>query len=67
MWGIVLFSPGAWWAMNWWLQSFEYRISFSVWVVVAAAASILLLALLTIMLQIYKAAHVNPVKSLKAE
>ncbi|MEO7988422.1 MAG: ABC transporter permease [Chryseolinea sp.] len=67
VWGILIFSPGAWWAMNWWLQSFEYRISFSVWVIVAAAASILLLALLTITLQIYKAARVNPIKSLRTE
>ncbi len=66
-WGILLFSPGAWWAMSWWLQSFEYRISFSVWVIVLAAASILLLALLTIALQIYKAARVNPIKSLRTE
>ena len=63
--GILIFSPGAWWAMNWWLQSFKYRISFSVWIIVAAAASILLLALLTITFQIYKAARVNPVKSLR--
>lgn len=67
VWGIILFSPGAWWAMNWWLQSFEYRISFSIWVIVAAAASILLLALLTITLQIFKAARVNPIKSLRTD
>jgi ABC-type antimicrobial peptide transport system permease subunit len=24
--GIVLFSPGAWFAMSWWLQSFDYII-----------------------------------------
>jgi putative ABC transport system permease protein len=66
-WAIILFSPGAWFSMNWWLQSFEYRISFSAMVIVVAALAIVSLALMTITLQIYKAARVNPVKSLRSE
>jgi len=67
IWAIVLFSPGAWWGMNWWLQSFEYRISFSMWMIVAAAMALVSLALMTVIVQVYKAARVNPVNSLRSE
>ena len=67
IWAIVLFSPGAWWGMNWWLQSFEYRISFSMWMIAAAAMALVSLALMTVIVQVYKAARVNPVNSLRSE
>jgi len=67
LWAIVLFSPGAWWGMNWWLQSFEYRISFSMWMIAAAAMALVSLALMTVIVQVYKAARVNPVNSLRSE
>lgn len=67
VWAIILFSPGAWWAMNWWLQSYQYRISFSAWVLVVAASSILAIAMITITLQVYRAARTNPVNSLRSE
>lgn len=64
---ILLFGPGAWWAMNWWLQSYEYRIQFSWWIIPLSAGLILLLALSTVIFQIYKAARTNPVSTLKSE
>ncbi len=67
IWAIALFSPGAWWGMNWWLQSFEYRISFSIWMIAVAAMALVSLALLTIIVQVYKAARANPVNSLRSE
>ncbi|MBT1704760.1 ABC transporter permease [Chryseosolibacter indicus] len=67
VWAIILFSPGAWLAMKWWLQSYQYRISFSIWVLVAAASSILAIAMITITLQVYRAARINPVNSLRSE
>ncbi len=63
----VLAFPVAWWAMHKWLQDFEYRISISVWVFVAAGMSALLIALLTVSFQAIKAAIANPVKSLRTE
>ncbi len=63
----VLAFPLAWWAMHKWLQDFEYRISISVWVFVAAGMSALLIALLTVSFQAIKAAIANPVKSLRTE
>lgn len=63
----VFAFPVAWWAMNKWLQDFEYRISISAWVFVAAGSSALLIALLTVSFQAIKAALANPVKSLRTE
>lgn len=64
---IVIASPIAWWAMNRWLQDFEYRVSISIWVFIAAGLSALLIALITVSFQAIKAAIVNPVKSLRTE
>lgn len=66
-WAVILFGPMAWWSMNWWLMSYEYRIAFPWWVIPLAAAFIVVLALLTIVFQIYRAARTNPVSTLKAE
>jgi putative ABC transport system permease protein len=63
---IVLFSPMAWWAMNWWLQSFDYRISLELWVFLFSGAIILTIALITVTWQTIGAARENPVKSLRA-
>jgi putative ABC transport system permease protein len=59
--------PIAWWAMNKWLQSFAYRINISWWIFVVAAASAIMIALITVSFQAIKAAIANPVKSLKTE
>jgi putative ABC transport system permease protein len=53
--------------MHKWLQDYAYRINISAWVFVAAGASALAIALLTISMQAVKAALTNPVKSLRTE
>lgn len=63
----VLAFPIAWWAMNKWLQDFEYRIGISAWVFVSSAVAALLIALMTVSFQAFKAAIANPVKSLRTE
>jgi putative ABC transport system permease protein len=67
IWSIVLFSPMAWWSMNWWLQSYEYRISMAWWIIPVAALLLVLMAITTITFQIFKAARANPTVTLKAE
>lgn len=67
LWAILLFSPGAWWAMNWWLESYEYRISISWWILPTAAFLLLAMAMTTITFQIFKAARLNPASTLKSE
>ncbi len=64
---VMLFAPGAWFGIEWWLQSFAYRISVDLWTFVWAALAILSLALLTISTQTIRAALANPVESLRSE
>lgn len=64
---IVLFTPVSWYAMQWWLQSFAFRIFLDVWIFLASAGAILLIALLTVGLNTIKAASANPVDSLRNE
>ena len=59
--------PIAWWAMNSWLQDFEYRVTISWWVFALAGIAALLIALVTVSFQSIKAATVNPVKNLRTE
>jgi len=64
---VVIATPVAWWAMNKWLQGFEYRVNVAWWVFVLAGIIALLIALLTVSFQAIKAAVANPVKSLRSE
>ncbi|HUB60375.1 MAG TPA: ABC transporter permease [Puia sp.] len=64
---VVIASPLAWLAMRKWLQTFAYRIDISIWVFVAAGLIALVIAMLTVSVQTYRAASASPVKSLKAD
>ena len=59
--------PLAWWIMQDWLQSYEYRIGISWWVFAASGILVILIAMLTIGFQAVKAATANPVKAIKSE
>jgi putative ABC transport system permease protein len=59
--------PLAGYAMHQWLQDFNYRITISTWVFILAGAAALIIALVTIGIQVIKAALANPVKSLRTE
>lgn len=63
----VVASPIAWFAMHKWLLGFAYRINIGWWVFVLTAVMILLIMLLTISFQSYKAARRNPVRALRYE
>ncbi len=63
----IIASPVAWWAMNKWLQDFNYRVDINWWVFVLAGLAAMLIALATVSYHAIKAALVNPVKSLKSE
>jgi putative ABC transport system permease protein len=63
----VLASPFAWLAMNRWLQSYQYRIGISWWIFAGSLALILTLTMLSLIVQVYRAARRNPVESLKYE
>lgn len=59
--------PVAWWAMNYWLQSFAYRIEISWWIFLVAGCTAIFIALLTICIKAIRAAMANPVESLRSE
>ncbi len=59
--------PVAWWALNNWLQSYQYRVGIHWWVFAIAGILAMLIALTTVSFQAIKAALTNPVKSLRSE
>jgi putative ABC transport system permease protein len=59
--------PIAWWAMNYWLKDFPYRITISWWIFGIAILAVLATALLTVSFQSIRAAISNPIKSLRTE
>ena len=63
----LIAAPFAWWAMNGWLQSYQYRISVSWWIFAVTFLLSVAIALITISFQSVKAALMNPAKSLRSE
>ncbi|MCP4309647.1 MAG: hypothetical protein GY790_00155, partial [Bacteroidetes bacterium] len=59
--------PLAWFAMNKWLQNFAYKTELSWWVFALAGVIALIIALLTVSWQSWRAANKNPVESLRYE
>jgi ABC-type antimicrobial peptide transport system permease subunit len=64
---VLIFGPQAWFAMNWWLSSFPYRISVGIFTIPLAALSIIGLAVIITSAQTIRAAKANPVNSLRNE
>jgi putative ABC transport system permease protein len=69
---LVIFSlfvafPIAWYAMQNWLQDYQYRTELSWTIFAGAGIGALLITLLTVSFQAIKAALSNPVKSLRTE
>jgi ABC-type antimicrobial peptide transport system permease subunit len=63
----VIASPIAWYAMNKWLQDFQYSIKIGIGIFALAGLIAFLLAMITVSWQAIKAALANPIKSLKSE
>ncbi|QJD98185.1 FtsX-like permease family protein [Mucilaginibacter robiniae] len=63
----LLAFPIAWWLMHNWLQSFAYRINIHWWVFMLSAIIAVAIAFVTVSFQSFRAALMNPVKSLKTE
>ena len=63
----VVAVPVGYYAINKWLQNFEYRINIGWWMFALAGMFVVAMALLTMSFQSIKAAVSNPVKSLKTE
>lgn len=70
--GLVVIScaiavPLAWYLLSRWLQQYEYRTQLSWWIFASATMGALIITLLTVSYQAFRAAVMNPVNSLKAE
>ncbi|CCH51935.1 protein of unknown function DUF214 [Fibrisoma limi BUZ 3] len=64
---IVIATPVAWYAMNQWLTSFEYKITIEWWMFLTVGILATVVTILTVSFQSIKAALMNPVKSLRTE
>ena len=63
----ILAMPLAYYAVTFWLKGFAYKISLSPWMFLFSGGAVILVTLLTVSCQSYKAANQNPIKSLKNE
>lgn len=63
----LLSVPVAWYAMDQWLQNYQYSVGIEWWIFVATGAITMLIALLTVSFQSIKSALMNPVDSLRSE
>lgn len=63
----VLAIPSVWYFLSNWLNNFAIRIQPQWWMAFIPAAIVLLVALITVGIQSLRAAHLNPVESIKEE
>ena len=64
---IVIATPAAWYAMDTWQQSFEYKAPLDIFIFSYAGIAAIVIALLTISYESLKAANTNPARTLRNE
>lgn len=63
----VIAVPLVWWLMDKWMSQYAYRTEMSWWIFAVAGLATLVIALLTVLGQSYKAAVENPAHAVKGE
>ena len=63
----VIATPLAWWAAHEWLNNFAYRTIINWWLFPLSGVGMIIIALVTLSFQTFRAASGNPVKSLRTE
>ncbi|MEJ0057866.1 MAG: FtsX-like permease family protein [Bacteroidota bacterium] len=63
----LISAPLAWWLFDWFLERYTYRIEIAWWVFPLTGIVSLVFALLIVSTQALRAAHANPVNSLRNE
>jgi putative ABC transport system permease protein len=63
----LLAIPFAFLAMNKWLESFAYKTTLSWWIFALAGIATVLIALLTVSIQSWRASSKNPIEALRYE
>jgi putative ABC transport system permease protein len=64
---IVIATPAAWYAMDTWQRSFEYKAPLDIFIFSYAGIAAIVIALLTISYESLKAANTNPARTLRNE
>ena len=64
---IIIAVPLAWYFANNWLKTYAYQTSLSWWIFAGSGFLLVLIAVITVGVQAFKAASANPVNSLKSE
>jgi putative ABC transport system permease protein len=65
--GFILAVPITWYIMNQWLENFAYRTNINVWVFILSGVAAMLIAIVTVSWQSFRAATANPVQSLRSD
>jgi putative ABC transport system permease protein len=60
----VIAVPVAWYVMHRWLERFAYRTSLDWWIFALAGLSVLLISVVSVSLQSWRAATANPVDAM---
>lgn len=63
----IIAMPIAYYVMHRWLQNYAYHTTLNIWIFLGSAALSILITILTVWYQAFKAARANPVRSLKYE
>jgi putative ABC transport system permease protein len=63
----VISIPLAWYAMHEWLQNFAYHTRIEWWIFVISMLCVLVISIITVSIQSYRAATKNPVEAIKYE
>jgi ABC-type antimicrobial peptide transport system permease subunit len=63
----IIAAPLAYLAMHQWLQNFAFRTTLSWWIFAFGGIAMIIIALITLSIQTFRAAAANPVKSLRSE
>jgi putative ABC transport system permease protein len=63
----ALSTPIAWFAINWWLEDYSYKVDIGITVYILAGALAFLISMFTIAYQSIRAARANPATSLRSE
>lgn len=64
---IIIAVPIAWYFANNWLQSYAYQTDLSWWIFIGSGVLLIVISLITVGYQAFKAASANPVNSLRSE
>ncbi len=64
---LLIATPLSWYGINQWLQNYAYQTEINWWVFGLTALTVIVIALVTVSSQAFKAAISNPVESLRSE